>query len=111
LSAVLSLRCYTCGSQLANDNCLTVTRCPNDTGYCETVMASVSVGGAWGIGITKRCAPYCIPTKSSDRSTSSVSCCSTDLCNVSGGASVRSSCAAILLELGSILIILRSAAQ
>ncbi|CAN2390574.1 ly6 plaur [Pristimantis euphronides] len=108
----LSLRCYTCHSSLTNDNCLTATNCSTSEPYCQTSVDSASVGTLSGALITKTCAQSCTPTNSTFSIVSSfVSCCSTDLCNVSGGASVRSSCAAILLALGSVLIILKSAAQ
>ncbi|XP_066434996.1 ly6/PLAUR domain-containing protein 2-like [Eleutherodactylus coqui] len=57
--------------------------------------------------IAKMCASSC-SLSSDTNGIASVSCCSTDLCNHSGSASIRSSCAAISLALGSVLIILKS---
>ncbi|XP_075128038.1 lymphocyte antigen 6E-like [Leptodactylus fuscus] len=110
VSAAYSLTCYTCMTQSSNSDCLiTQTPCGSGEGYCRTSVALVSWAGISSASITKTCAAACQESSSSFIGASaSVSCCSTDLCNISGGASIKSSYAAILLALGSILIILKS---
>ncbi|XP_066434805.1 lymphocyte antigen 6E-like [Eleutherodactylus coqui] len=108
-AAADSLQCYTCNQQNTNDNCMTATNCSSAETHCETSVASASIAGISALSITKTCASSCTPFSSGTSYTSSsISCCSTDLCNQSGGASIRSSCAAIILALGSVLIILKS---
>ncbi|KAG9464668.1 hypothetical protein GDO78_019572, partial [Eleutherodactylus coqui] len=89
-----TLKCFTCTGQLTNANCLTATACTNG----ETAVATATLNTA----INKMCASSCTPSSSSN-GIASISCCTTDLCNYRGGASIRSSCAAIILALGSIL--------
>ncbi|CAN2390814.1 Snake toxin and toxin-like protein [Pristimantis euphronides] len=111
--AAHSLTCYTCTSQSQNAQCLTETNCTSGSDkYCETTFLTSVPSSVGFVFINKTCTSSCTSANFNLLSVSySTSCCSTDLCNVSGGASVRSSCAAILLALGSVLIILKSAAQ
>ncbi|KAG9465620.1 hypothetical protein GDO78_017984 [Eleutherodactylus coqui] len=102
-----SLKCYTCTQQPTNANCLTETDCKSDETYCQTMVVTAPARGKTAIikMCTSSCAPY---SGSNNLGSGSVSCCTTDLCNYSGGASIRSSCAAIILALGSVLIIVKS---
>ncbi|XP_066445369.1 secreted Ly-6/uPAR-related protein 1-like [Eleutherodactylus coqui] len=110
-----SLKCYTCTEQPTNDQCLTETDCKSDETYCQTMVATAPARGK--SAIIKMCTSSCTPYSGSNNLGSGlVSCCTTDLCNysgggsggASGGASIRSSCAAIILALGSVLIIVKS---
>ncbi|XP_066434807.1 lymphocyte antigen 6E-like [Eleutherodactylus coqui] len=121
-----SLKCYTCIGELTNANCLRETECSRGESYCQTAVATATAHGQSATGISKVCTSSCTPYSDSNSIASvSVSCCTTDLCNysgsgggsgsasggsggASGGASIRSSCAAIILDLGSVLIILKS---
>ncbi|XP_066435157.1 lymphocyte antigen 6E-like [Eleutherodactylus coqui] len=108
-SAVQSLRCYSCLTATKNTNCLTETNCTDGETYCETTVTSSGIDLLSYVTISKWCAVSCTPTASSFAiASTSVSCCKTDLCNYNGSASIRSSCAAIILALGSVLIILKS---
>ncbi|XP_044150706.1 lymphocyte antigen 6E-like [Bufo gargarizans] len=108
-ATVYSLRCYTCESQSSNSNCLTETNCTSSATSCLTTVASGSAGGVSATSIIKRCADSCTPlTTTIAGVTATATCCSTDLCNYSGSTSIKSSYAAIILALGSILTILKS---
>ncbi|XP_069812941.1 lymphocyte antigen 6E-like [Dendropsophus ebraccatus] len=99
-----SLQCYTCKSQMSNTNCLTATNCSDGSAYCRTLVASAGVGALSAAVITKSCTVTCSPTSSGfGISSYSVSCCSSDLCNRSGGAAITCSYTAIILALGSVL--------
>ncbi|KAG9470253.1 hypothetical protein GDO78_018476 [Eleutherodactylus coqui] len=105
-----SLKCYTCIARPTNDQCLTATNCSIDTMYCQTVVTA-TVEGKVTTAVDKRCLSSCTPESAkNDVLSVTISCCKTDLCNYSdsGGTSIRSSCAAIILALGSVLIILKS---
>ncbi|XP_044151285.1 lymphocyte antigen 6E-like [Bufo gargarizans] len=108
-ATVYSLRCYTCELESSNFNCLTETTCPSNATSCLTTVASASAGGVSATSIIKRCADSCTPlTATIAGVTATATCCSTDLCNYSGSTSIKSSYAAIILALGSILTILKS---
>ncbi|XP_040289624.1 ly6/PLAUR domain-containing protein 2-like [Bufo bufo] len=138
-ATVYSLRCYTCELQSSNSKCLTETNCTSNATSCLTSVASGSVGGVSATNITKQCAVSCNPsTNTTTGGTTTVTCCSTDLCNYStsinststnstspspntstksstststkssNSTSTKSSYAAIILALGSILTILKS---
>ncbi|XP_075704843.1 lymphocyte antigen 6E-like [Rhinoderma darwinii] len=103
-----SLKCYTCYIQSNNANCMTAENCTSGETYCKTTVTSAGAVGFSVVSITKMCAISCTATSTSfSVASSSVSCCSSDLCNTSGGASIKSSYAAIILALGSILTILK----
>ncbi|XP_069815883.1 lymphocyte antigen 6E-like [Dendropsophus ebraccatus] len=104
-TAAFSLRCYTCETQTSNSNCLTATTCTSTAAYCMTSVISDSKITY----VTKRCQDVCQSlTGTVNGVTSSTTCCSSDLCNTSGGISIKSSYTAIILALGSVLIILKS---
>ncbi|CAJ0960068.1 unnamed protein product [Ranitomeya imitator] len=67
------------------------------------------IGAISATSISKSCALACTASSTGiSVASGSTSCCTTDLCNVSGGASIKASSAAIILALGSLLTILRS---
>ncbi|XP_040208073.1 lymphocyte antigen 6E-like [Rana temporaria] len=100
-----SLQCYTCITATSNSNCNTATNCSATQGNCETIVASVSVLGFSTTSITKSCAASCTPTGGSFVvGSTSVSCCSTDLCNTSGAISIKSSYPAIFLAVGTLVM-------
>ncbi|KAM3929264.1 lymphocyte antigen 6E-like [Leptodactylus fuscus] len=104
-----SLQCYTCDLASSNSACLTVTNCSSNETYCLTSVGSGSFAGVSSTSILKRCETSCAPTTLTIAGvTATVTCCSSNLCNYSGGAIIRSSYAAILLALGSVLTILKS---
>ncbi|KAM4028434.1 lymphocyte antigen 6E-like isoform 1-T2 [Anomaloglossus baeobatrachus] len=101
-----SLRCYTCMSQISNAQCLTPEICPDGESHCKTTMETFKIAGTYTSTYTKACASFCSKIRGFS---TSVSCCSTDLCNVSGtGASITASCVPIILALGALLTILKS---
>ncbi|XP_077124513.1 lymphocyte antigen 6E-like [Ranitomeya variabilis] len=109
VATVYSLNCYTCSLQTSNANCQTSTTCSSGTAYCQTIVGSASSGGISASVISKTCETSCTAgTYSVSGATATTSCCNTDLCNVSGGASIKASSATIILVLGSLLTILRS---
>ncbi|XP_069815879.1 lymphocyte antigen 6E-like [Dendropsophus ebraccatus] len=100
-----SLKCYTCDGASSNAACMTATNCSSNATFCQTQTGSIS--GLWGI--TKACVTSCTPVDFSFAGiTSTTTCCSSDLCNTSGGATITSSYTAIILALGSILTVLQS---
>ncbi|XP_073532946.1 lymphocyte antigen 6E-like [Phyllobates terribilis] len=109
VAAVYSLNCYTCSLQTSNNNCKTSTTCGSGAAYCQTIVGSASSGGISTTVISKTCETTCTAgSYSVSGATATTSCCSTDLCNVSGGTSIKSSYVAIILALGSLLTILKS---
>ncbi|KAG8431601.1 hypothetical protein GDO86_018003 [Hymenochirus boettgeri] len=103
IGTVYSLQCYTCSSQTLNTNCMNQTNCSSTANYCQTNVSSlysVSV-------IDKSCAATCSPTSFSLTFISySVSCCSNNLCNVSGSTSIKYSSILLALSLGFIVWLL-----
>ncbi|KAM4689725.1 lymphocyte antigen 6E-like [Discoglossus pictus] len=110
IGTVYSLKCYTCISQSSNTNCMTATNCTAGLdSYCKTTVASAGVAGISVTSISKTCAATCTATSGSYVvASSSVSCCSTDLCNTSGAISVKSSYAMLALSVGLLLALLGS---
>ncbi|OCT77253.1 hypothetical protein XELAEV_18032452mg, partial [Xenopus laevis] len=106
------LKCYTCTSATSNSNCMTQTNCTATDTSCQTFLGSVSVLGVSATSITKTCTTSCTAGGTSFAGvTGSVSCCNTDLCNVSGANGVKYSFPALGLSLGFLLVLLRSSAQ
>ncbi|XP_069588126.1 lymphocyte antigen 6E-like [Ranitomeya imitator] len=104
-----SLKCYVCTTASSNSNCLTEANCTNGETYCQTIVASVGIGAISATSISKSCALTCTASSSGiSVASGSTSCCTTDLCNISGGASIKANSAAIILALGSLLTILSS---
>ncbi|XP_073532958.1 long neurotoxin homolog [Phyllobates terribilis] len=100
-----SLSCYTCKSQFSNVQCRLPEICGNGESLCKTTVETFKIAGTYTTTYMKGCASFCSPIRGFS---TAVSCCSTDLCNVSGGASIKSSYVAIILALGSLLTILKS---
>ncbi|XP_041422621.1 ly6/PLAUR domain-containing protein 2-like [Xenopus laevis] len=107
IGTAVSLQCYTCASVTSNANCMTTTNCSSNNTYCQTSVAS-----ALGLSvINKTCSSSCTSASASFAGfSSSVSCCSSDLCNVSGSSAVKYSFPALGLSLGFLLVLLRSSA-
>uniref|UniRef100_A0A8D2LQE2 Snake toxin/toxin-like domain-containing protein n=1 Tax=Varanus komodoensis TaxID=61221 RepID=A0A8D2LQE2_VARKO len=96
-----SLKCYTCNNELSNKNC-------NTTKDCETSMHPSCIPTALPIFfsavaqviniITKECSASCESSLSNFTvGKRNISCCSTDLCNVSGAHSFRTSYGPVVL--------------
>ncbi|XP_040208067.1 lymphocyte antigen 6E-like [Rana temporaria] len=105
-----SLQCYTCVAATSNSNCKTATTCSATQGYCETIVGSATFLGVTATSITKSCAATCTATGGSALGMASAytSCCTSDLCNVSGANSIKSGSAAIFLVMGTILMLISS---
>ncbi|XP_069815881.1 lymphocyte antigen 6E-like [Dendropsophus ebraccatus] len=104
-TTAFSLRCYTCDTQTSNSNCQTATTCGSTAAYCMTTVTSDSKITY----VAKTCQDVCQTLSASMNGvTATTTCCSSDLCNTSGGISIKSSYTAIILALGSVLIILKS---
>uniref|UniRef100_A0A6I8SXG5 UPAR/Ly6 domain-containing protein n=1 Tax=Xenopus tropicalis TaxID=8364 RepID=A0A6I8SXG5_XENTR len=102
--AAAPLQCYTCPVVISNANCLTPTNCSESDTSCMTSMETVGQNG----DSTKR---YCTPSdRKIDGSKNTVSCCNTDLCNVSAAPGVKYSYPALGLSLGFLLVLLRGSA-
>ncbi|KAG8431680.1 hypothetical protein GDO86_020482, partial [Hymenochirus boettgeri] len=96
--------CYTCSEQQSNENCLNQTVCGDNETFCMTSVFSYGMYILEIFGINKECASSCSPLDIHSPVTSiSVSCCSTDLCNVSNAPGVKSSPTVLTLSLGLLL--------
>ncbi|XP_075437591.1 lymphocyte antigen 6E-like [Ascaphus truei] len=106
-----SLSCYTCTSQSSNANCMTATNCTASDTSCMTSVVGAGVAGVSFSSITKTCTSSCTPSNFGfSVASTSVTCCSTDLCNISGATSVKTSYAALALSMGLILALLKNPA-
>ncbi|XP_073485527.1 lymphocyte antigen 6E-like [Aquarana catesbeiana] len=107
IGTAYSLQCYTCVSATSNSNCQTVTNCSSGLNFCQTTLASVSAFGLSTTSITKNCAASCTASGGSFVvGSTSVSCCSTDLCNTSGAISIKSSYSVIVLVVGTLVMLI-----
>uniref|UniRef100_A0A803JXQ3 UPAR/Ly6 domain-containing protein n=1 Tax=Xenopus tropicalis TaxID=8364 RepID=A0A803JXQ3_XENTR len=105
------LQCYTCGLVTSNADCLTPTNCSESDTSCMTSVAGSVYGGREYTLINKICTSNCTPSDSkTDFVESTVSCCNTDLCNVSAAPGVKYSYPALGLSLGFLLVLLRGSA-
>ncbi|XP_075704844.1 lymphocyte antigen 6E-like [Rhinoderma darwinii] len=106
---VYTLSCYTCTSQNSNTNCMTAANCSATATSCMTSVVSGAIGSLSYSSITKTCSANCTASGSNIVIVStSVSCCSTDLCNTSGAASVKSTYTVLAVALGVIGFLLKS---
>ncbi|XP_077346660.1 ly6/PLAUR domain-containing protein 2-like [Lithobates pipiens] len=100
-----SLQCYTCTvatrNSNNNNNCKTTTACPFLYNYCQTSLVKSLFGTT---AMTKSCSFSCMESNvNSIGGSTSVSCCSSDLCN--GGISIRSSYSTIFLVMGTVVML------
>uniref|UniRef100_A0A6I8PP56 Lymphocyte antigen 6E n=1 Tax=Xenopus tropicalis TaxID=8364 RepID=A0A6I8PP56_XENTR len=111
IGTAVPLKCYTCTGESSNANCLNQTNCSDIDTSCQTFVASISLFGVSAKSITKSCTPSCTPGGASFAgATGTVSCCNTDLCNISGAPGVKYSYPALGLSLGFLLVLLRGSA-
>ncbi|XP_075067304.1 lymphocyte antigen 6E-like [Mixophyes fleayi] len=109
IAAAYSLSCYTCTSQGSNSACMTATNCTATDTTCMTSVVSAGIGSLSASTITKTCTSVCSATALNVLVMStSVSCCTTDLCNTSGANSVKSTYTVLAVALGFILTLLRN---
>ncbi|XP_056378888.1 lymphocyte antigen 6E-like [Hyla sarda] len=109
VGTVHSLTCYTCTSQSSNTNCMTATNCSASETSCMTSVVSGGIGSLTAATITKTCSSACVATGTNIVIfSSSVTCCSTNLCNTSGASSIKSTSTILAAALGAILVLLRS---
>ncbi|XP_077346657.1 lymphocyte antigen 6E-like [Lithobates pipiens] len=103
-----SLQCYTCTAATSNSNCQTATNCSSTDIYCQTIVGSVSAFGVSATSITKSCVVSCTATSGSALGVASASttCCNTDLCNISGAISIKSSYSVIVLVVGTLVMLI-----
>ncbi|XP_077350017.1 lymphocyte antigen 6E-like [Lithobates pipiens] len=105
VGSAYSLTCYTCDRQSSYSNCKSAATCPNEHGYCQAAVQNSSANGVAVTLITKGCVEECVPfTSILGGDSFIVTCCTTDLCNISGAISIKSGYAAIVLVMGIILM-------
>ncbi|XP_077346655.1 lymphocyte antigen 6E-like [Lithobates pipiens] len=110
IGTAYSLSCYTCTAATSNSNCQTATTCPASATYCETIVGSATLLGVSATSITKSCAASCTASSGSALGVASASttCCTTDLCNISGAISIKSSYSVIVLVMGTLVMLISS---
>ncbi|XP_077346659.1 lymphocyte antigen 6E-like [Lithobates pipiens] len=105
VGSAYSLTCYTCDRQSSYSNCKSAATCLHENSYCQTTVINGSADGVAVTQITKGCVDNCVPSTTIVGGDSYiVTCCTTDLCNVSGAISIKSGYAAIVLVMGIILM-------
>ncbi|XP_053251141.1 prostate stem cell antigen [Podarcis raffonei] len=103
-----SLKCYTCNTQVNNNNCKGQQNCDGIGQVCKTDV--IGVVGLFNV-ISKECTASCDPYFSDFKvGRRNVSCCSTDLCNVNGASDFKMGYIQVALALSASLacILLRS---
>ncbi|XP_077346654.1 lymphocyte antigen 6E-like [Lithobates pipiens] len=101
VGSALSLQCYTCTSQSSNTNCMTPTTCAATDTNCMTSVVAGGLGSLSGASITKTCTSACTATGFNAVVVStSVSCCTTNLCNTSGASSIKFTYTILAVALG-----------
>ncbi|XP_054023309.1 lymphocyte antigen 6E [Dryobates pubescens] len=93
-----SLTCFTCKDATSNIHCLSITTCAENEKYCLTSYSTTGYGNNHNQRITKKCSAYC-PTVDLNIGIAGIatSCCESNLCNISGAASVKTSYTVIAL--------------
>ncbi|XP_040208078.1 lymphocyte antigen 6E-like [Rana temporaria] len=108
VGSALSLQCYTCSGQSSNTNCMTPTTCSASDTNCKTSVVAGGLGSLSGASITKTCTAVCTETGFNAVVVStSVSCCTTDLCNTSGASSIKSTYTMLVVALGFLGALMR----
>ncbi|XP_040208082.1 lymphocyte antigen 6E-like [Rana temporaria] len=103
IASAVSLKCYTCGSEFSNANCTTVATCAANQSFCMTEITGFA---AYKV-IIKNCNADCQPINFSFIAAVKTSCCSTDLCNVSGASSIKSKYNVLAVALGFLGALMR----
>ncbi|XP_073488742.1 lymphocyte antigen 6E-like [Aquarana catesbeiana] len=103
IASAVSLKCYTCESEPKNANCTTIATCSANQSFCLTTVAGF---GGYNV-ITKTCNATCQAVSFSFIVNAKTSCCSTDLCNVSGASSIKSKYTVLAVALGFLGALLR----
>ncbi|XP_030075609.1 lymphocyte antigen 6E [Microcaecilia unicolor] len=99
-----ALKCYTCVGAEKNSDCLKESTCTVLDKYCMTMVGTASGKTT----IIKQCLPLCEPGKGESHGLSgTMSCCQSDLCNVSGAMSVRISFLTLVFSVGFVGTLLR----
>ncbi|XP_040844473.1 prostate stem cell antigen [Ochotona curzoniae] len=97
-----ALQCYSCTAQVSNRDCLNVKNCTAGQTQCWTDR--IRAAGLVTL-ISKGCSSDCVDDAENYYvGRKNLTCCSTDLCNVSGAHSLRSATAqGLLTALASLL--------
>ncbi|NXG53593.1 LY6E protein, partial [Psilopogon haemacephalus] len=95
-----SLTCFSCEDAPSNIHCLSMTSCAEHEKYCLTSYSTTGYGKCSNRKqhITKKCAAYC-PKIDLNIGIGGIStnCCESNLCNISGATSVKTSYTMIAL--------------
>ncbi|XP_065442413.1 lymphocyte antigen 6E-like [Chrysemys picta bellii] len=104
-----SLLCFTCKDASSNWGCLAPTICQSGENYCVTTYLGAGIGGHSGQSISKGCASIC-PSVGINIGilATSVSCCSSSLCNISGASSVKVSYSVLAMAILASFVYIRA---
>ncbi|XP_044859024.1 lymphocyte antigen 6E-like isoform X1 [Mauremys mutica] len=104
-----SLVCFTCKDASSNWDCLASTTCASDENYCVTTYLGAGIGGHSGQSISKGCSSVC-PSGGINIgiAATSVSCCSSFLCNTSGTSSVKVSYSVLAMAILASFVYIRA---
>ncbi|XP_062987287.1 prostate stem cell antigen [Elgaria multicarinata webbii] len=90
-----SLKCYTCSTQVSNNNCKAPVNCDATAKACKTDV--IAVVGLFNV-ISKECTSNCDPHfKDFTVGKRNITCCTTDLCNVNKAHSFSTNYAQVAL--------------
>ncbi|XP_040208081.1 lymphocyte antigen 6E-like [Rana temporaria] len=103
IASAVSLKCYTCLLEPSNANCTTVATCDENKSFCLTTIAGLAGNNL----ISKTCNANCQESSFNFLITAKSSCCSTDLCNISGASSIKSKYNVIAVALGFLGALMR----
>ncbi|XP_030045891.1 lymphocyte antigen 6E-like [Microcaecilia unicolor] len=96
-----TLKCYTCTKKQSNSDCLIETQCSGSLRYCETIVTRTKQGFSVITNIWKYCSSRCMTSVQYNNGLkSTISCCDTALCNISGAMSVKISYLALVISVG-----------